>query len=198
MDPASLSRPRIAYFSMEIALADDIPTYSGGLGVLAGDMMRSAADLGAPIVGVTLASRQGYFRQEIAEGRQVERAETWDPATHARRLPAKVMVTIAGRPVWIAAWQFDVQTNCRQFHPVPVLLLDTDLAENGADDRRLTDSLYGGDEAYRLAQEIVLGIGGVRMLAALGIEARKYHLNEGHSAFLTLELLHRQRATGSA
>jgi starch phosphorylase len=194
MDPATLSRPRIAYFSMEIAFADGIPTYSGGLGVLAGDMMRSAADLGAPMVGVTLASRQGYFRQEIADGRQREAPQPWDPATHARRLPAKVMVAIAGRPVWIAAWQFDVQTNCRQFHPVPVILLDTDLPENGAEDRRLTDLLYGGGEAYRLQQEIVLGIGGVRMLDALGIQVRKYHLNEGHSAFLTLELLRQQRA----
>src|SRR3954469_11750940 len=199
MDPAGLSRPRIAYFSMEIALADGVPTYSGGLGVLAGDMMRSAADLGAPLVGVTLASRQGYFRQEIVAGRQLERPEGWDPATHARRLPMTVMVTIAGRPVWIAAWQFDVQTNCRHFHPVPVLLLDTDLPQNSAGDRRLTDSLYGGDDAYRLQQEIVLGIGGLRMLDALGVPVRKYHLNEGHSAFLTLELLRQERArAGSA
>src|SRR3954469_3696698 len=196
MDPAGLSRPRIAYFSMEIALADGVPTYSGGLGVLAGDMMRSAADLGAPLVGVTLASRQGYFRQEIVAGRQLERPEGWDPATHARRLPVTVMVTIAGRPVWIAAWQFDVQPNCRHFHPVPVLLLDTDLPQNSAGDRRLTDTLYGGDDAYRLQQEIVLGIGGLRMLEALGTQVLKYHLNEGHSAFLTLELL-REAGAGS-
>lgn len=189
-----LSRPRVAYFSMEIALEDDIPTYSGGLGVLAGDMMRSAADLGVPIVGVTLASRQGYFRQEIAGGRQVEQPQPWDPATRAQRLPAKVMVTIAGREVWVAAWLYTVGTACRAFAalPVPVLLLDTDLPENAPADRRLTDALYGGDEHYRLAQEIVLGVGGVRMLAALGARIRKYHLNEGHSALLTLELLRLQ------
>jgi starch phosphorylase len=196
MDAASLTRPRVAYFTMEIALADGMPTYSGGLGVLAGDMMRSAADLGVPIVAVTLASRLGYFRQEIAGGRQVERLEPWDLAAHARRLPAQVMVTIAGRPVWIAAWQFDVQTNCRQFHPVPVILLDTDLPENAPADRRLTDALYGGDDSYRLQQEIVLGIGGVRMLQALGVRPAKYHLNEGHSALLTLELLRQESAGG--
>jgi starch phosphorylase len=139
MEATSLSRPRIAYFSMEIALADAIPTYSGGLGVLAGDLMRSAADLGVPIVGVTLASRQGYFRQAIEGGRQREAPEPWDPAAHAQRLPAKVMVRIAGRPVWIAGWQFDVRTLCRQFHPVPVILLDTDLPENAPEDRTLTD-----------------------------------------------------------
>ena len=117
MEPASLSRPRIAYFTMEIALDDTIPTYSGGLGVLAGDMMRSAADLGVPIVAVTLVSRRGYFRQEIASGEQVEQSQPWDPAAHARRLPCKVVVNVAGREVWVGAWQYDVQTLCRQFHP---------------------------------------------------------------------------------
>lgn len=194
MQALPLSRSRVAYFSMEVALEDDVPTYSGGLGVLAGDMMRSAADLGVPIAGVTLASRQGYFRQEIAGGRQVERPQPWDPATRAQRLPAKVVVTVDGREVWVGAWLYEVRTACRAFAalPVPVLLLDTDLPENAAADRRLTDHLYGGDEAYRLAQEIVLGIGGVRMLAALGARIRKYHLNEGHSALLTLELLRLQ------
>ncbi len=192
MDTARLSRARIAYFSMEIALEDGIPTYSGGLGVLAGDVMRSAADLGAPMVGVTLACRQGYFRQEIVAGRQVEWPDTWDPATRTRRLEAKVAVRIAGREVWVGAWQYDVHTACRSFHPVPVLLLDTDLPENGPEDRRLTDVLYGGDDSYRLQQEIVLGIGGLRMLEALGARIEKYHLNEGHSALLTLELLRAQ------
>ena len=196
MKVVNLSRPRIAYFSMEIALEDRIPTYSGGLGVLAGDMMRSAADLGVPMIGVTLASRQGYFRQEIREGRQAERPDPWDPAAHAQRLPAKVQVHIAGREVWVGAWQYDVQTSCAQFPPVPVLLLDTDLPENASQDRQLTDNLYGGDESYRLAQEIVLGIGGLRMLNALGTHVVKYHLNEGHSALLTLELLRELGAGG--
>ncbi|MBK6008883.1 alpha-glucan family phosphorylase [Ramlibacter ginsenosidimutans] len=194
METPNLSRPRIAYFSMEIALEDGIPTYSGGLGVLAGDLLRSASDLGVPMVGVTLASRQGYFRQEIDGGEQVERPQPWDPAAKARRLPCKVSIRIAGREVWVGAWQYDVQTLCRQFQPVPVILLDTDLPENGPADRRLTDWLYGGDDSYRLEQEIVLGIGGLRMLDALGMHIVKFHLNEGHSAFLTLDLLREQAA----
>lgn len=189
--------PRIAYFSMEIALEGGIPTYSGGLGVLAGDMMRSAADLGVPIVAVTLASRAGYFRQEIVDEAQAERPEPWDPASRLNRLPCKVQVEVGGRPVWVGAWQYDVGTRSRNFPPVPVFLLDTDLPENGEDDRRLTHFLYGGDATYRLCQEIVLGVGGVRMLKALGVRVQKYHLNEGHSALLTLELL-RERGAGDA
>jgi glycogen phosphorylase len=189
--------PSIAYFTMEIALEDGIPTYSGGLGVLAGDMMRSASDLGVPILCVTLASRAGYFRQEIVDGRQAERADLWDPATRARRLACKVVVNMGGRDVWVGAWQYDVLPHNRQFPPVPVILLDTDLPENDAEDRTLTHHLYGGDSTYRLQQEIVLGIGGVRMLHALGLQVQKYHLNEGHSALLTLELL-RQRGAADA
>jgi starch phosphorylase len=183
---------------MEIALDEAIPTYSGGLGVLAGDMMRSAADLGVPMVGVTLVSRAGYFRQEIAGGRQVERPEPWDPASHAQRLACKVLVNVGGRDVWVGGWQYDVQTQCRHgLAGVPVILLDTDLPENREDDRTLTHYLYGGDDTYRLKQEIVLGVGGTRMLHALGIRVQKYHLNEGHSALLTLELL-RERAGPAA
>ena len=183
---------------MEIALDEAIPTYSGGLGVLAGDMMRSAADLGVPMVAVTLVSRAGYFRQEIAGGQQVERPEPWDPASHAKRLACKVLVNIAGRDVWVGGWQYDVQTQCRHgLAGVPVILLDTDLPENREEDRTLTHYLYGGDDTYRLKQEIVLGVGGTRMLHALGIRVQKYHLNEGHSALLTLELL-RERAGPAA
>ena len=188
-------RPRIAYFSMEIALEDGIPTYSGGLGVLAGDMMRSAGDLGVPMVCVTLASRAGYFRQEIVDGRQVESEEPWDPARHARRLPAQVAVTIGDREVWVGGWQYDLHSLCSTSRPVPVILLDTDLPGNAAGDRELTHHLYGGDAAYRLRQEIVLGIGGVRMLRALGMPVQRYHLNEGHSALLTLELLREHGAS---
>lgn len=183
--------PRIAYFSMEIALRSEIPTYSGGLGVLAGDTMRSAADLELPVIGVTLASRAGYFRQEIVDGRQVEHPAEWEPSQWCQRLPARVAVRIGPREVWIGAWLYRVEGGGG--NPVPVILLDTDLADNDRADRELTDRLYGGDAAYRLKQEIVLGIGGVRMLAALGVEVRKYHLNEGHAAFLTLELLRRGR-----
>ncbi|MGV3569377.1 MAG: alpha-glucan family phosphorylase [Ramlibacter sp.] len=190
--------PRIAYFSMEIALEDAIPTYSGGLGVLAGDLLRSAGDLGVPMVGVSLVSRAGYFRQGIRDGAQVEAPQPWDPARHAQRVPAQVAVTIGGREVWIGAWQFDLRSQCSSSVPVPVILLDTDLPANTADDRTLTDHLYGGDATYRLRQEIVLGIGGVRMLRALRIPVQRYHLNEGHSALLTLELLREHGAEGAS
>lgn len=196
--PSPARAPRIAYFSMEIALEDAIPTYSGGLGVLAGDLLRSAADLGVPLVGVTLASRAGYFRQQIVGGAQLEAPEPWEPARHARRLPARVSVAMGGREVWIGAWQYELRSHCSTSKPVPVLLLDTDLAGNDPEDRTLTDHLYGGDAAYRLRQEIVLGIGGVRMLRALGMPVQRYHLNEGHSALLTLELLREHGAADAA
>ena len=183
-------KPRIAYFSMEIALASDIPTYSGGLGVLAGDTMRSAADLELPMVAVSLVSRRGYFRQEIdSEGRQVERPASWDPAHLTQPLNAKIAVTIEGRSVWVGAWLYVLKghMNGRQ----PVILLDTDQDENEDQDRQITHRLYGGDAAYRLKQEAVLGIGGMLMLQALGFSVRQYHMNEGHSALLSLELLRR-------
>jgi len=183
-----LHEPRIAYFSMEVALRSEIPTYAGGLGILAGDTMRSAADLGLPFVGVTLVSRAGYFRQEIDEqGRQVEHPAHWDPARWARSLGAKVAIAMEDRRVWIGVWMYVVQgqTGTRQ----PVLLLDTDVEDNDPEDRLITHYLYGGDDAYRLKQEMVLGIGGVRLLRALGFEIRQYHMNEGHSSLLGLELL---------
>ncbi|HET9386335.1 MAG TPA: alpha-glucan family phosphorylase [Gemmatimonadales bacterium] len=190
-----LDRPRIAYFSMEIALASEIPTYSGGLGVLAGDTLRSAADLRVPMVGVTLASRKGYFRQEIdASGRQVEHADEWDPAQHCVLLRAKVAVRIEGREVWVASWLYVLESNLAR--SVPLILLDTDLPENHPQDRTITHHLYGGDSRYRFKQEIVLGVGGLRMLQALGFRIRSYHMNEGHSALLAVELLRVIRATG--
>ena len=189
------AEPRIAYFSMEIALRSDIPTYSGGRGVLAGDTMRSAADLDLPMIGVTLVSRAGYFRQEIADGRQVELPDAWQPEQSCEPMPARVAVDIGTRRVWVGAWLYAMEGH--RGGVVPVVLLDTDLPDNHAEDREITRVLYGGDDGYRLKQEMVLGIGGVRMLAALGVEIRKYHLNEGHAAFLTLELL-RHRAGSSA
>jgi starch phosphorylase len=182
--------PRVAYFSMEIALRNEIPTYAGGLGVLAGDMVRSAADLMLPMVAVSLVSRAGYFRQKIDEqGHQVELPDFWQPELWAKPLDAKVAVTIEGRLVWISAWLYLVEglSGGKQ----PVLLLDTDLNENSPEDRELTHYLYGGDSTYRLKQEIVLGIGGVRLLQALGFTIFHYHMNEGHSALLGVELLHR-------
>lgn len=183
-----LYEPRVAYFSMEIALRNEIPTYAGGLGILAGDTLRSAADLGLPIVAVSLVSRAGYFRQEIdVGGRQIDRPDSWEPANWARRLEAKVAVPIAGNLVWVSAWLYVLENHwgARQ----PVLLLDTDLPENEVADREITHYLYGNNEEYRLKQEIVLGIGGVRLLHALGFEIRRYHMNEGHSALLGIELL---------
>jgi len=181
---------RVAYFTMEIALRSDIPTYSGGLGVLAGDTVRSAADLELPLVTVSLASRAGYFRQRIdTAGRQHEAPHSWDPAAAAQPLQARVAVPIEGRDVWVGGWLYVLESHMggRQ----PVILLDTDLAENSPTDRELTHYLYGGDQTYRLKQEIVLGIGGARMLHALGFQVRQYHMNEGHAALLCLELLNR-------
>ena len=183
-----IPQERIAYFSMEVALRSEIPTYSGGLGILAGDAVRTAADLELPLVTVTLVSRAGYFRQEIDDaGRQREHPDRWQPERWAMPLDAWVAVPIEGRRVKIGGWLHVLEGHMggRQ----PVVLLDTDLPENEPSDRELTHYLYGGDNAYRLKQEIVLGIGGIRMLRALGFKVRQYHLNEGHSALLILELL---------
>lgn len=178
----------VAYFTMEISLRPEIHTYSGGLGVLAGDTARSAADLGLPVVFVSLASRQGYIHQEIdAGGHQVHRPDPWNPPDWCVALPAKVAIELEGRRVWIRPWLYECKGALRK--PVPVILLDTDLDENAAADRPLTDHLYGGDAAYRLKQEAILGVGGFRILQALGFTINTYHLNEGHAAFLTMELL---------
>ncbi len=185
-----INEPRIAYFSMEIAIRNEIPTYSGGLGLIAGDSIRSAADLELPMVAVSLVSRAGYFRQEIdLNGRQVEKEDHWEPARYTTPLGAKIAVSIEGREVWIRSWLYILEGPMKG--RTPIILLDTDLDENQKDDRELTHYLYGGDETYRLKQEIVLGIGGVRLLHALGFRIRHYHMNEGHSSFLGLELLRR-------
>lgn len=182
--------PRIAYFSMEIALKLDIPTYAGGLGILAGDTLRSAADLALHMVGVTLVSRAGYFNQKIDSlGRQIELPQKWEPSHYATSVCAKISVQIERRTVWVGAWLYRIEGLSGA--EVPVILLDTDLPENSIEDREITHFLYGHDAAYRLKQEIVLGIGGIRMLQALGFQISKHHMNEGHSALLGLELLHR-------
>ncbi len=179
----------IAYFSMEIALEPGMPTYSGGLGMLAGDTIRSAADLQLPMVAVTLLHRQGYFAQKLdAGGWQTESPVAWPVDRFCHELPARAQVTIEGRAVHLRAWKYTVKGVGG--HEVPVFLLDTDLTENTGWDRTLTHHLYGGDSWYRLCQEIVLGIGGVRMLRALGYrEVPRFHMNEGHAALLGLELL---------
>jgi starch phosphorylase len=178
----------IAYFTMEIALRPEIHTYSGGLGVLAGDTARTCADLDLPVAFVTLISRAGYLRQTIdAEGRQVEHPDPWRPEDWVTPLGAMVMLEIEGRAVWVRAWLYN-QHNGTDFQ-VPVILLDTDVPENDPRDREITHYLYGGEQSYRLKQEMVLGIGGTRILRALGFDIHTFHMNEGHAAFLSLELL---------
>ena len=186
------AEPKIAYFSMEIGLRSDVPTYSGGLGVLAGDTIKACADLKLPVVGVTLVSRQGYFRQELdANGRQHAQPSPWEPGRLMTLVTPRVKIVLDRRPVAICAWLYwvDSPTGGR----IPVLFLDTDVPDNAPEHRELTSFLYGRDAAYRLRQEAVLGLGGGKMLQALGITVRKYHMNEGHSALLTLELLERFR-----
>ncbi len=180
---------KIAYFSMEICVDARIPTYSGGLGILAGDMLRSSADLAVPLLGVTLLYKKGYLHQKIGkEGIQQELPEEWNPQDYMQLLPNKVVIEIEGRKVWVQAWLFYIKGLDSYY--IPVFFLDTDLPENNIYDRSLSDFLYGGDEKYRLAQEIVLGIGGVRMLKELRFKSiSKYHMNEGHASLLTLELL---------
>jgi len=179
----------IAYFSMEIGLDPHIPTYAGGLGVLAGDMLRAAADMAVPMVGVTLLYRQGYFRQQLdGAGRQSESPAPWSPEEFLEPLDARVRLALEGRSVEIRAWKKELRGVFGNI--VPVYLLDTQLESNSPRDRQITDVLYGGDQRYRLCQEAVLGLGGVAMLDALGHrDVKTYHMNEGHSALLTLGLL---------
>ena len=179
----------IAYFSMEIALDPDMPTYAGGLGILAGDTVGSAADLKVPMVAVTLLHRKGYFFQRLdPSGWQREEPAAWVIEDFLQELSERIQVTIEGRPVLVRAWKRDVRGIAG--FSVPVFLLDTDLPENSDWDRTLTHYLYGGEQLYRLCQEVVLGIGGVRMLRALGFQhLTRFHMNEGHASLLTLELL---------
>lgn len=185
----------VGYFSMEIAIEPSMPTYSGGLGVLAGDTLRSAADLGLPLVAVTLAHRKGYFRQTLDEhGTQREESQPWSPEARLVEEEPRVVVVIEGRPVHVRAWRYDMEGVTG--HTLPIYMLDTDLPENDTHDRTLTDCLYGGDTNYRLEQEMVLGLGGFRMLEALGCDITVYHMNEGHAALLTLALL--EKTLGSS
>jgi starch phosphorylase len=185
-----LEGPDIAYFSMEIGIKSEIPTYSGGLGVLAGDTVRSSADLRIPLVAITLVSRKGYLKQEITQtGEQLEYPDEWNPSDFMRLESTTTKVRIQGRDVEVGAWIYNHQSLTKSV--VPILFLDTDLPSNMREDREITSFLYGGDDRYRLKQEIVLGIGGARILEVLGFNIRKYHMNEGHSSLLLLELLKR-------
>jgi starch phosphorylase len=184
--------PAIAYFSMEVGLDPAMPTYAGGLGVLAGDTLRAAADLGVPMVGVTLLHRKGFFRQHLdAQGNQSESPSVWYPEEFLEAMEPRICVTISGRAVQVRAWRYLVRGVSG--HTVPVYLLDTALPENSPWDQALTDHLYHGGDDYRLCQEVVLGLGGVAMLRALGHErVQLFHMNEGHSALLALALLEEQ------
>src|SRR5579863_6840927 len=179
----------VAYFSMEIALENQIPTYSGGLGVLAGDTIRAAADIRLPMVAVSLLYRKGYFTQIIADdGSQSEEPVEWKVEDFLKEEVARVKVPLENRRVELRCWRYDAK-GVRGYE-VPVYFLDADLPFNDERDRNLTGSLYGGDPYYRLCQEVLLGIGGVRMLRELGYtDLSRYHMNEGHAALLTLELL---------
>ncbi|HUI74444.1 MAG TPA: alpha-glucan family phosphorylase [Candidatus Acidoferrum sp.] len=184
---------RIAYFSMEIAVDPALPTYAGGLGVLAGDFLHSAADLGVPIVGVTLLCRKGYFRQELdGKGQQMESPDNWAPENCLKALDVRIPVILGKQTITVKAWRYSIQ-GISGFE-VPVYFLDTGDLSNPSYERSLSDYLYGGDEHYRLCQEVVLGIGGVRMLRALGFDRiDRFHMNEGHSALLALALLEERK-----
>jgi len=194
--PKEIRPNHIAYFSMEVGLDSSMPTYSGGLGILAGDNLRAAADLGLPMIGVTLLHRKGYFRQTLnAIGNQTESPAEWDFEEALEPMVPRAYVPIAGRAVMVRAWRYVVRGVFG--HTVPVYFLDTGLTENEPWEQSLTETLYDGDMRHRLCQEIVLGMGGVAMLQALGYKnVSTHHMNEGHAAFLTLALLEREVARG--
>ncbi|MBI2988664.1 MAG: alpha-glucan family phosphorylase [Deltaproteobacteria bacterium] len=174
---------------MEIAVETEIPTYAGGLGVMAGDTIRSAADLKVPMVAVTLLHRMGYFSQTLEpSGWQREAPMKWPVEERLEEMPERAAVTLEGRTVHLRSWRYEVRGEGG--FRVPVYFLDADLPANSEWDRTLTHFLYGGDQHYRLCQEVILGIGGVRMLRALGYnDIERFHMNEGHASLLVLELL---------
>ena len=184
---------------MEIGVEPTMPTYAGGLGILAGDTIRGAADVGLPMVAVTLIHRKGYFFQRLDQnGRQTEEPAEWVVEDFLTLRPLRVSVVLEGQTVQLQCWSHDV-IGCTGFR-VPIYFIDADLPENPPRQRALTDHLYGGDARYRLCQEILLGVGGIRMLRALGYKnIERFHMNEGHSSFVTFELLlERLRGSGLA
>jgi starch phosphorylase len=182
-------KEHIAYFTMEVGISHKIPTYSGGLGILAGDTLKSFADMKVPVVGMTLLNEKGYFYQRIdADGNQIEQPVQWNVSDFMVLMPNIILVNIEGRQVKVRAWKLMIRGVTG--NSLPIFFLDTNIEDNSDYDRTLTSYLYGGDRNYRLAQEIILGIGGVRMLESLGYSnLKKYHMNEGHAALLTIELL---------
>jgi starch phosphorylase len=184
----------VAYFSMEVGLESAMPTYSGGLGVLAGDTLRAAADMGLSMIGVTLLNRKGYFHQHLdVSGNQTESPVVWEPGNFLEAIETRTAISIEGRQVIIRPWRYMLVGAFG--NRVPVYFLDTALPENSPFDQTLTDCLYGGDNYYRFCQEVVLGMGGIAALRALGYKNLKaYHMNEGHSALLLLSLLEEKMA----
>jgi starch phosphorylase len=184
---------KIAYYSMEVALNDELPTFSGGLGVLAGDHIRAAADRGLPLGAVTLLYNRGFFSQSLVGGEQQAAPVAWSPSDQLEELSVRPAVVVAGRRVQIRVWRKLVEGVDR--HRVPVHFLDTDIEENAPEDRRITDRLYTTDPFDRLRQEAVLGLGGPLVLDALGYQdIRAHHLNEGHGALVPVALLARRLA----
>ncbi len=185
-------KEEIAYFSMEVGIDSRIPTYSGGLGILAGDTLRSCADIGAPIVGITLMNNKGYFFQKLDDqGNQIEIPVEWSIDDFMELENINISIPVEGRKIKVQVWKYLVTgiTGCQ----IPIYFLDTNVKENSEYDREITYFLYGGDEKYRLYQEIILGIGGVLVLDALGYKnIKKYHMNEGHSSLLVLELIKKE------
>lgn len=185
---STVHKDTIAYFSMEIGLRADVPTYSGGLGILAGDSIRAAADLGLPLCAVTLLYRKGYFTQKLDEqGRQTEIPTEWSPEAVLQPMEPRISVPVEGRNVFVRC--FCMHVHGAGGHRVPVYFLDTDMESNSPEDRQITHSLYGGDARHRIKQETILGIGGRRMMRAIGHDVTVFHMNEGHASFLTVELL---------
>ncbi len=190
MMATAVTNPDVVYFSPEFGISEVVPQYSGGLGILAGDHLKSASDLETSLAAVGLFYRHGFFRQMLEEGHQTERIETYDPTDFGCTDTGIVVdVPIARRNVAAKVWRFDVGR-------IQLLLLDTDLPVNSEADRAITDRLYSGDQLHRLEQELVLGVGGARAVAAMGWKPGVYHSNEGHAGFLTLTLLDQARAPG--
>ncbi|MEM2619301.1 MAG: alpha-glucan family phosphorylase [Candidatus Hadarchaeales archaeon] len=184
-----MGKIKVAYLSMEIGIDPSIHTYAGGLGILAGDTLKTLSERGIPAVGLTLLYRKGYLKQRLVERKELQEEDPWD-TSQLRELKPRISVSIGGKEVRVRAFEKDLSGRAT----VPVIFLDTSLDENPEEFRDLTDYLYGGvkypdDRRYRLMQEVVLGMGGVRMLEALGYEPEKYHLNESHTALACLELL---------
>jgi starch phosphorylase len=196
-DPSRKLKGPVAYFSAEFGLHESVRIYSGGLGILAGDHTKSTSDLGIPFIGISLYYREGYFEQRIsADGWQQELYIPVDPS----RQPSELVTDAKGNPITCEV-RIGFSTVKFFARRVPVgrstiLLLDTNLPENEERFRDITAHVYGGDASTRIAQEILLGVGGVRMLRAIGVKPSVYHMNEGHSAFLPLELLREEIAKG--